>query len=38
MSLDERFRILFEPLKIDAGICWDQWFPEAARAMTLLGA
>lgn len=20
------------------GICWDQWFPEAARAMTLLGA
>ncbi len=24
--------------KIGAGICWDQWFPEAARAMTLLGA
>ncbi|HTW35882.1 MAG TPA: N-carbamoylputrescine amidase [Rhizomicrobium sp.] len=21
-----------------AGICWDQWFPEAARAMALLGA
>jgi N-carbamoylputrescine amidase len=21
-----------------AGICWDQWFPECARAMTLLGA
>lgn len=20
------------------GICWDQWFPEAARAMALLGA
>jgi N-carbamoylputrescine amidase len=20
------------------GICWDQWFPEAARAMTLAGA
>lgn len=20
------------------GICWDQWFPEAARAMTLMGA
>ena len=24
--------------KIGVGICWDQWFPEAARAMTLLGA
>jgi len=23
---------------IGAGICWDQWFPEAARAMALLGA
>jgi N-carbamoylputrescine amidase len=23
---------------IGAGICWDQWFPEAARAMTLMGA
>ena len=21
-----------------AGICWDQWFPESARAMALLGA
>lgn len=21
-----------------AGICWDQWFPEAARIMTLMGA
>ena len=20
------------------GICWDQWFPEAARAMVLQGA
>jgi N-carbamoylputrescine amidase len=20
------------------GICWDQWFPEAARAMALMGA
>jgi len=20
------------------GICWDQWFPEAARSMALLGA
>lgn len=24
--------------KIGVGICWDQWFPEAARAMMLLGA
>ena len=24
--------------RIGIGICWDQWFPEAARAMTLLGA
>jgi len=24
--------------KVGVGICWDQWFPEAARAMTLLGA
>ncbi len=23
---------------LGVGICWDQWFPEAARAMTLLGA
>jgi N-carbamoylputrescine amidase len=20
------------------GICWDQWFPESARAMALMGA
>ena len=24
--------------KFGAGICWDQWFPESARAMALLGA
>jgi N-carbamoylputrescine amidase len=24
--------------RIGAGICWDQWYPEAARAMTLQGA
>ncbi|MGE4220601.1 MAG: N-carbamoylputrescine amidase [Alphaproteobacteria bacterium] len=24
--------------RIGAGICWDQWFPEAARAMALAGA
>lgn len=24
--------------KIGVGICWDQWYPEAARSMMLLGA
>jgi len=24
--------------RLGVGICWDQWFPEAARAMALLGA
>ncbi|MGH8261882.1 MAG: nitrilase-related carbon-nitrogen hydrolase, partial [Steroidobacteraceae bacterium] len=24
--------------KLGVGVCWDQWFPECARAMTLLGA
>lgn len=24
--------------KIGVGICWDQWFPEAARCMSLMGA
>jgi N-carbamoylputrescine amidase len=24
--------------RIGVGICWDQWYPEAARAMMLLGA
>ena len=24
--------------KVGVGICWDQWYPEAARAMTLMGA
>lgn len=23
---------------VGCGICWDQWFPEAARAMALMGA
>jgi N-carbamoylputrescine amidase len=24
--------------RIGVGICWDQWYPEAARSMTLMGA
>jgi N-carbamoylputrescine amidase len=24
--------------RLGVGVCWDQWYPEAARAMTLLGA
>lgn len=24
--------------KIGVGICWDQWFPEAARSMAVMGA
>ena len=24
--------------RIGVGICWDQWYPECARAMTLMGA
>jgi N-carbamoylputrescine amidase len=33
----------FEPIQTSVGklgvlICWDQWYPEAARAMTLRGA
>ena len=24
--------------QVGAGICWDQWFPECARSMALLGA
>src|ERR1035437_3843914 len=26
------------PAALGVGICWDQWFPEAARAMLLAGA
>ena len=24
--------------RLGAGVCWDQWFPEAARSMALMGA
>ncbi len=36
---DTGFRVYDSPLGIiGAGICWDQWFPEAARCMALQGA
>ena len=25
-------------IRIGVGVCWDQWFPEVARAMALMGA
>ncbi|WP_296721503.1 N-carbamoylputrescine amidase [Erythrobacter sp.] len=25
-------------VKVGVGVCWDQWYPEAARVMALLGA
>lgn len=36
---DTGFRVWDTELgRIGVGICWDQWFPEAARAMALAGA
>jgi len=36
---DTGFRVWNTPFGcIGVGICWDQWFPEAARAMALQGA
>jgi len=36
---DTGFQVYNSPLgSIGAGICWDQWFPEAARCMALQGA
>ena len=33
------FELLIQGLVVlGVGICWDQWFPEAARAMALMGA
>ncbi|MCZ2849839.1 nitrilase-related carbon-nitrogen hydrolase [Modestobacter sp. VKM Ac-2978] len=35
---DTGFRVDTAVGRVGVGICWDQWFPEAARVMTLLGA
>jgi N-carbamoylputrescine amidase len=36
---DTGFKVWETPFgRLGVGICWDQWYPEAARAMTLGGA
>ena len=36
---DTGFRVFHTKVgKVGVGICWDQWFPEAARSMALMGA
>ncbi len=36
---DTGFKVVqTEYAKLGCGICWDQWFPETARCLTLLGA
>jgi len=36
---DTGFRVFHTKAgKVGVGICWDQWFPEAARSMALMGA
>jgi len=36
---DTGFRVLDTHFgRVGVGICWDQWFPETARAMMLMGA
>ena len=36
---DTGFRVFDTAVgRVGAAVCWDQWFPEAARAMALMGA
>lgn len=36
---DTGFKAFITPVgHVGAGICWDQWYPECARSMALLGA
>ncbi|HEU0067545.1 MAG TPA: N-carbamoylputrescine amidase [Sphingomonas sp.] len=32
------FKVWDGPVKLGVGVCWDQWYPETARAMMLMGA
>ena len=32
------FKVWDGPAKLGVGVCWDQWYPETARAMMLMGA
>lgn len=32
------FKVWDGPAKLGVGICWDQWYPETARALMLMGA
>jgi len=32
------FKVWEGPAPLGVGICWDQWYPETARAMMLMGA
>ncbi|PZO81171.1 MAG: N-carbamoylputrescine amidase [Sphingomonas hengshuiensis] len=32
------FKVWEGPTKLGVGICWDQWYPETARALMLMGA
>ena len=39
-SLEAGYLVFVSPFRciLMSAICWDQWFPEAARAMVLQGA
>ncbi len=32
------FKVWDGPTRLGVGICWDQWYPETARALMLMGA